>query len=126
MEIVLPLTSLPLDPRLLMRHTVVPGTNVSAGQAALVPVQNSAVSHSGPDEGRHTVVAGWKPSVGHSVLDPVQLSGTSHGPAAARQSAPGLPAGCWQAALLPLHWSSVQGFVSAVQGVPDAALASAG
>src|SRR5207249_696758 len=37
-----------------------------------------------------------------------------------------LPAGCWQVLLMPLHWSSVQGLVSAVQAVPFAFLASAG
>src|SRR5437867_2076641 len=57
---------------------------------------------------------------------PGQVSATSHSLAAARHTAPALPAGCWQVLLMPLHWSSVQGLVSAVQAVPFAFLASAG
>src|SRR5437762_14100738 len=45
---------------------------------------------------------------GHAMLEPVQLSAASHSSAAARQTAPALPAGCVQATLLPSHWSSVQ------------------
>src|SRR5438094_10475674 len=48
-------------------------------------------------------------------LAPVQFSARSHRPAAARQAAPALPAGCWQVALVPLHWSRVQGLPSSVQ-----------
>jgi len=59
-------------------------------------------------------------------LDPEQVSAGSHSPVEARHVAPALPAGCWQALLVPSHWSSVQGFVSAVQAVPEAFLASEG
>src|SRR5439155_19766014 len=72
------------------------------------------------------VLAGSKPSAGQAVLVPVQLSATSHTPAAARHSAPALPAGCWQAALVPSHWSAVQGLLSAVHTVPADFFASAG
>src|SRR5204863_3778080 len=65
-------------------------------------------------------------SLGHVVLVPEQFSVASHSSTAARHSAPALPAGCWQELLVPLHWSSVQGLVSAVQAVPDAFLASVG
>ena len=78
------------------------GLFASAGQLAEDPVQFSAGSHS-PPEGRQVVVAGSNASAGHVVLVPVQFSSTSHGPAAARQRAPALPAGCWQALLLPSH-----------------------
>src|SRR5438093_1077261 len=50
----------------------------------------------------------------------------SHSFAAARQTAPALPAGCWQVSLVPLHWSRVQGFESAVHAVPFVFFASAG
>src|SRR5207245_4565797 len=74
----------------------------------------------------HAVPAGCLASVGQVVLVPVQLSATSHSPAAARHTAPALPAGCWQAALAPSHWSRVQGLVSAVQAVPLALKTSVG
>src|SRR5437870_536111 len=60
------------------------------------------------------------------MIAPGQVSATSHSPAAGRHTAPALPAGCWHVALVPSHWSRVQGLVSAVQVVPDAFLASAG
>src|SRR5438445_65979 len=53
--------------------------------------------------------------VGQVALEPVQVSARSHSPAAARQTAPALPAGCWQVELVPLHWSRVQGLPSSVQ-----------
>src|SRR5438067_1513152 len=56
----------------------------------------------------------------------VQLSATSHSPAAARHTAPAFPAGCWQVAPAPSHWSSVQGLASAVQAVPLALKTSGG
>src|SRR5204863_327607 len=78
------------------------GLFAPARRAADDPVQCSAGSHS-PAENRHVVVAGSNASAGHVVLVPVQFSSTSQGPAAARQTAPALPAGCWQALLLPSH-----------------------
>src|SRR2546426_26004 len=75
---------------------------MSAGHAALDPVQLSATSQ-GPAEARQTVDDVAKPSAGQIVLVPVQVSATSHGPAAARQVAPALPAGCWQASCVPSH-----------------------
>src|SRR5439155_726036 len=54
-------------------------------------------------------------SAGQLVLVPSQLSATSHSPPTARQTAPALPAGCWQTVLVPLHWSRVQGLPSSVQ-----------
>src|SRR5438874_2822384 len=42
----------------------------------------------------------------------------SHSPAAARQTAPALPAGCWQVVLVPSHTSRVQGLPSSVQTAP--------
>src|SRR5256885_3501263 len=98
------------------------GWNASVGQVVLVPVQLSAASHS-PATARHSapafpagcvqvlvlpshwsrvqglvsgvqaVPAGFLASVGQVVLVPVQLSATSHSVAAARHTAPALPAG---------------------------------
>jgi len=90
----------------------------------LVPLHVSAVQ--GLPSSVHAVPAGCFTSLGHVVLVPVQVSVASHSSTAARHSAPALPAGCWQELLVPLHWSSVQGLVSAVQAVPDAFLASVG
>src|SRR5207249_10666342 len=67
-----------------------------------------------------------KPLTGQVVLVPVQVSATSQGPAAARHVAPAFPAGCWQAAFVPSHWSSVQGLPSAVQAAPAGSIESAG
>src|SRR5439155_1694191 len=47
-------------------------------------------------------------------------------PEPARHSAPAFPAGCWQATLVPSHWSSVQGLPSEVHAVPLVFFASAG
>src|SRR5712691_4408140 len=88
MAIVLPEISLPLVPRLWIRHTLVPEMYVSAGQLALDPVQFSARSQNAPDEARQTLVADRNASVGQVVLVPVQLSATSQIPAEALQTAP--------------------------------------
>jgi hypothetical protein len=56
----------------------------------------------------------------------VHVSSTSHTPADPRQIAPALPAGCWQAALTPLHSSRLQGFPSEVHPVPAGSFASGG
>src|SRR5205807_9543788 len=79
----------------------------SAGQLALEPVQVSATSHS-PAAARHVVPAATNASAGQVVLLPVQVSATSQAPAEGRQTVPALPAACWQASVLPLHWSVVQ------------------
>src|SRR5439155_578338 len=63
---------------------------------------------------------------GHVVLAPVHVSATSQTPAVGRQTAPALPAGCWHVTLVPSHWSSVQGLLSAVQAVPLAFFTSGG
>jgi len=52
---------------------VVVGAKVLAGQAALVPVQLSAVSQA-PVEARHWVEALENVSVGHTPLVPLQVS----------------------------------------------------
>ena len=65
-------------------------------------------------------------SAGHTVLEPVQVSSTSQKPAAARQTAPAFPAGCWQSLLLPSHSSRLHGLPSSVHAVPADVLASAG
>src|SRR5207244_7475594 len=49
---------------------------------------------------------------------PGQVSSTSHSFAAARQTAPGLPGGCWQVVLAPSQVSVVQGSPSSRQGAP--------
>src|SRR5206468_3279651 len=85
----------------------------SAGQFGPLPVQFSARSHS-PATARHGVADDAKPSAGHVVLAPVHVSATSQTPAVGRQTAPALPAGCWHVTLVPSHWSSVQGLLSAV------------
>src|SRR5207244_830853 len=64
-------------------------------------------------------------SFGHVLVRPVQSSARSHAPAVARQVAPALPAGCWQASLVPLHVSLVHGLPSSVHAVPLGCLASA-
>src|SRR2546421_625713 len=52
------------------------------------------------------------------ITAPGQVSATSHSFAAARHTAPALPAGCWQVVLVPLHLSSVQGLPSSGHAVP--------
>src|SRR5207249_1186189 len=106
-------------------HAVPAAVFASAGQLAPVPVQRSPRSHA-PAEARHTVLEDLKASAGHTVLEPVQVSSTSQKPAAARQTAPALPAGCWQSLLLPSHSSRLHGLPSSVHAVPAAVFASAG
>ena len=69
---------------------------------------------------------GWKASLGQLGPVPVQVSSTSQSPAAGRQTAPALPAGCWQASLEPSHSSTVHGFPSLVHAVPAGLFASEG
>src|SRR5438552_3077291 len=99
----------------------------SAGHAPpAVPRQLSATSHS-PAAVRHTKVLGLNTSVGQLALVPVHTSSGSHvSPEPARHSAPAFPAGCWQATLVPSHWSRVQGLPSEVHAVPLVFFASAG
>src|SRR5207249_3209551 len=40
--------------------------------------------------------------------------------------APAFPAGCWHAARVPLHWSTVHGLLSSVHAVPGGLRTSAG
>src|SRR5439155_1151805 len=131
------------------------GCFASAGQTVLDPVQVSARSHS-PAVGRHVapafpagcwhaslepsqasvlhglpssvqlVPAALFASTGQLAADPVQFSAGSHSPADGRQTAPPLPAGCWQASLEPSHVSVVHGLPSSVHAVPDGVFASAG
>ena len=85
-------------------HAVPLAFLASAGQAALLPVQLSATSHS-PAAPRHTVLAEAKPSAGHVELVPVHVSATSQAPAVARHVVPAFP-GLWThvgEATLPLH-----------------------
>src|SRR5256885_652645 len=63
------------------------GTPVSAGHAALVPVQLSGRSH-GIVGGRHTTVSGRNASAGQVPLVPLHISATSQAPAAGRQTDP--------------------------------------
>ncbi len=49
------------------------------------------------------VPAGVLASAGHAVLVPVHRSAGSQTPVEARQTVPALPAGCWQALLVPSH-----------------------
>src|SRR5438093_317154 len=60
------------------------------------------------------------------MIAPGQVSATSHSFVAARHMVPALPGGCWQALLVPSHWSRVQGLLSAVQGVVAGCFASVG
>src|SRR5437899_2767385 len=99
------------------------GSNWSAGQTVLAPVQLSARSQT-PAEARHTAPAlpagcwhapteplhwssvqglpssaqavpdGLITSAGQVVLEPVQVSAGSHTPVEARHTVPALPAGC--------------------------------
>jgi len=116
-------------------HVSVVQGSPSSGQAApalpagcwqelLLPSHWSSVQ--GLLSGVQAAPAAFLRSVGQVVLVPVQFSAKSHSSAAARHWAPALPAGCWHELLVPLHWSSVQGLVSAVQAVPDGFLVSDG
>jgi len=80
------------------------GAYLSAGQAALVPVQLSGTSH-GPAGSRHKSVDGSKRSGGHWALTPSQNSATSHAPATRRQR-PNLTLSFGQAALVPVQFSA--------------------
>src|SRR5438445_114447 len=60
------------------------------------------------------------------LVAPGQVSATSHSFTAARHTAPALPAGCVQVALVPLHTSVVQTLPSSVQVVPLALKTSVG
>src|SRR3989449_2676824 len=60
------------------------------------------------------------------LIAPGQVSATSHSFAAARHTAPALPAGCVHAALVPLHTSVVHALPSSVQVVPLALKTSVG
>src|SRR3989475_7815006 len=117
-------------------HAVPFALKASVGQAVLVAVQLSAMSHS-PATARHTVPAfpagcvhvalvplhtsvvhtlpssvqvvplALRTSVGQAVLVPVQVSARSHSPAAARQTVPAaLMASAGEAALDPLQFSA--------------------
>src|SRR5205823_14675981 len=80
-----------------------------------------------PAAARHTLLVALPISVGQLALVPVHTSSGSHAsPEPARHSAPAFPAGCWQATLVPSHWSSVQGLPSEVHAVPLVFFASAG
>src|SRR5439155_39600 len=105
-------------------HAVPLGCLASAEQLALLPGQKSSASHSST-AARQSTVEDLNASFGHVELLPVQVSATSQMPAAARQVAPPLPAGCWQALLVPLQVSLVLGLPSSVQAVPLATFASA-
>src|SRR5438034_847385 len=95
---------------------VAPALPAGCWQALLVPSHWSRVQ--GLVSGVQAVVADTLPSAGQVMLDPSQVSATSHTPATAGQTAPALPAGCWQVVLVPLHWSRVQGLPSSVQVAP--------
>src|SRR5207245_432140 len=122
-------------------HAVPAELFASAGQLAPLPVQCSAGSPArrfwplpGQSSARSPPPAystlsrsdDLKASAGQTVLDPVQVSSTSQAPAAARHTAPALPAGCWQVTFVPSHWSAVQGLPSEVHAVPLDDFASAG
>src|SRR5438132_1148467 len=99
------------------RQTVVVLVFSGCWQPTLVPSHWSSVQ--GFPSSVHAVPFAFRaPSAGHVALVPVQVSGRSQSPAAARQTVPALPAGCWQVALVPLHWSRVQGLPSSVQAAP--------
>jgi len=105
------------------RHTA-PAFPAGCWHASLEPSHSSALH--GLPSSVHAVPAGSFASAGHAVLVPVQFSAGSHSPADARQRAPLLPAGCWQASLEPSHSSVLHGLPSSVQAVPAGLLASAG
>ena len=79
------------------RHTAV--RLASAGQAALVPVHFSAMSHT-PAAGRHGVVEARKELAGHEADEPVQVSAASQTPAEGRH---GVPAATKQLSAASLH-----------------------
>jgi hypothetical protein len=82
------------------------GLTLSAGQAALVPVQFSVTSHS-PAASRHAVVEGAKLSGGQLLLTPSHVSARSQTPAAVRHTVPaGIFASGGHAVLVPVHLSA--------------------
>src|SRR5438132_888701 len=93
-----------------------PAFPTGCGQVVLVPSHWSRVH--GLVSAVQDVPLAFMTSVGQVELVPVQVSARSHSAAAARQTAPALPAGCWQSTLVPLHWSRVQALPSSVQAVP--------
>src|SRR5439155_474847 len=94
-----------------------PALPAGCGQVVFVPLHTSAVQ--GLPSSVQGVPLGWKTSAGQVVLVPVQVSATSHPLTAARQTVVVLVfSGCWQATLVPSHWSSVQGLPSSVHAVP--------
>jgi hypothetical protein len=102
------------------------GFFASAGHGSVGrPPQFSAMSHS-PAAGRH-VNPGSVTSAGQVGLTPVHSSSGSHAsPEPARQTAPALPAGCWQVTFVPSHWSTVHTLPSVEHGVAAGVRASAG
>jgi hypothetical protein len=98
-----------------VRH-VVPPLPAGCWHATFVPSHRSSVQTF--PSSVHPVPFVFFASVGHVADDPVHVSARSHSPAAARQLAPALPAGCWQMLLVPLQVSVVQGFPSSVHTVP--------
>src|SRR3989475_8417448 len=93
-----------------------PALPAGCWQALLVPLHWSRVQ--GLPSSVQAVPAGSFALVGQVVLVPVQVSTASHSSAAARHTAPALPAGCWQVVLLPSHLSSVQGLPSSGHAAP--------
>src|SRR5436309_11400383 len=93
-----------------------PALPAGCWQALLVPLHWSRVQ--GLPSSVQGVPAGSFALVGQVVLVPVQVSTASHSSAAARHTAPALPAGCWQVVLLPSHLSSVQGLPSSGHAAP--------
>src|SRR5437867_2664728 len=93
-----------------------PALPAGCWQALLVPSHWSRVQ--GLVSGVQAVPANTLASAGQVMLDPSQVSATSHTPAAARQTAPALPAGCWQVVLVPSHRSRVQGLPSSGHAEP--------
>src|SRR3989442_1704789 len=99
-----------------------PALPAGCWQGAVVPSDGCRVQ--GLVSAVHAVPVALLASVGQVALVPVQVSAMSQSPAAARQVAPALPAGCWQVVLVPSHWSRVQGLLSELQPVPLAFLRS--
>jgi hypothetical protein len=91
----------------LAHHWHVPFAYAVPLQAELLPKQVALL-------GPHTTPACANPSAGHEVELPVHVSCTSHGPAAARHTAPALPATLLQVTEVPaaLHESTVQTLLS--------------
>ena len=83
---------------------------MSAGQAALVPVQFSAASQT-PAEERQTVVDATKLSAGHAPLVPVHFSAVSQIPAEERHVVP--DATFVHAVVLTVGWQDWQLFGAA-------------